>query len=277
MPKIKVNGVELNYTEYGKGKEIFVRSQSSAFSEGQISILSKFPSDYHFFMLDLARRYKSDPGDRIFDVWASDVYKFTRELGLDKFIYWGTSHGGGIGFHLALAYPEVLKGFVSEVGVPHDRSRPLPEMSNLRRRQREAGFNTPRAREVVREVLATMFTPTTDPRRLALRKKYLDDAVEKYANRPVEDTAITVGTPYPDCKTNEQLAERFKQIKVPTLLIVGAQDPQVSAEIQLTALKSIPGAKAVFFQDEGHFITMESPEKLVAEIVLFVNQLNQAK
>jgi pimeloyl-ACP methyl ester carboxylesterase len=277
MPKIRVNGVELNYVEYGQGKEIFVRSQSSAFSQGQISILSNFPPDYHFFMLDLARHYESDPGDRIFDIWSSDVYQFARELGLDKFIYWGTSHGGGIGFHLALAHPEALKGFVSEVGVPHDRSRPLPEMSTLRRRQREAGINTPGAREVVRTVLSTMFNPTSDPRRLALRNEYLDEAVEKYINRPVEDTTITVGTPFPDCKTNEQLAMRFSRIKVPTLLIVGAQDPQVSTEISLIALKNIPGAKAVFFQDEGHFITMESPEKLVPEIVLFVNQLNRSK
>ena len=277
MPKIKINNVELNYQEFGKGKEMFVRSQSGAFGGAQTSICAKFPRDYHFFLLDLSRQYTSDPGDSIFDLWASDVYQFAREMGIEKYIYWGASHGGGIGFHLALAHPEVLKGFISEVGVPHDRTKPLPEMSTLRRRQREAGNNTPEARVVVRQVLSTMFNSTTDPRRLALRQAFLDAAVETYIKRPAEDTRITVGTPYPDCKTNEQLAERFKLIKVPTLLIVGAQDPQVTADVQLTALKSIPGAKAVFFQDEGHFITMESPEKILDEIVLFVNQLNRAK
>jgi pimeloyl-ACP methyl ester carboxylesterase len=274
MPKIKINGVELNYLEYGKGKEVFVRAQSSAFSSNQDRLLSRFPPDYHFYMLDLSRQYDSDPADKIFDIWAGDVYQFSRELGLGKFIYWGASHGGGIGFHLALAHPEALKGFVSEVGVPHDRSRPLPEMSTLRRRQREAGNNTPEARVVVRQVLATMFNPTTDKRRLEIREKFLDEAVEKYMHRAPGDLSITVGTPLPDCKTNEALGKRLAQIKVPTLLIVGAQDPQVSVEVSVVALKSIPGAKAVFFQDEGHFISMESPEKLAPEIVTFVNKLN---
>lgn len=265
----------MNYQEYGKGKEVFVRAQSSAFSSNQDRLLSRFPPDYHFYMLDLSRRYDSDPGDRLFNIWAQDVYQFSRELGLGKFIYWGASHGGGIGFHLALAHPEVLKGFVSEVGVPHDRSRPLPEMSNLRRKQREAGNNTEKARIVVRAVLETMFNPTTEKRRLEIRERFLNEAVEKYVNRSPGDLSITVGTPLPDCKTNEELGRRLGQIKVPTLLIVGGQDPQVSTEVSIIALKAIPGAKAVFFQDEGHFISMESPEKLVPEIVTFVNKINK--
>ena len=36
----------------------------------------------------------------------------------------------------------------------------------------------------------------------------------------------------------------------------------------------IPGAKAVFFQDYGHGLNVESPQKVVAEIVTFINELN---
>ena len=47
--------------------------------------------------------------------------------------------------------------------------------------------------------------------------------------------------------------------------------------LSLLAAKAVPGAKAVFFQDESHMLPQESPEKVADEIKLFVTQLNRAR
>jgi hypothetical protein len=39
---------------------------------------------------------------------------------------------------------------------------------------------------------------------------------------------------------------------------------------------SISGAKAVFFQGYGHGLTYDSPEKVVREIVSFIDGVNEA-
>lgn len=40
----------------------------------------------------------------------------------------------------------------------------------------------------------------------------------------------------------------------------------------MATVKQIPGAKAVFFEDEGHLMLGENPEKVAGEIISFVNQ-----
>jgi pimeloyl-ACP methyl ester carboxylesterase len=64
----------------------------------------------------------ADLGDRWYDVWADDMYQASRAWGLERFIYTGASYGAGVGWHLALRHPDVLRGFVSVVGAPKDRT-----------------------------------------------------------------------------------------------------------------------------------------------------------
>jgi pimeloyl-ACP methyl ester carboxylesterase len=75
-------------------------------------------------------------------------------------------------------------------------------------------------------------------------------------------------------RTDEELAEVLRGIRVPVLILAAMRDGVISPESALRAARSVPGATAVLFEDEGHFIGTESPERLVREVRVFVDELN---
>ena len=80
------------------------------------------------------------------------------------------------------------------------------------------------------------------------------------------------GLAWPECKTNQELSDKFNKIHVPVLIIQGIQDHSTIPEAPFIATQSVAGAKSVYFQNEGHLIATENPGKVVDEITLFIHQ-----
>jgi pimeloyl-ACP methyl ester carboxylesterase len=278
MPKITLNGTEIYYKEYGQGKEVFVTS--SMFGAELEEPLLLLPADSRLFAVTLrgygeSTHVKEDLGSQWYPTWAADVYRFSRQLGLDKFIYCGISHGAGVGWYLALAHPEVMRAFVSIVGAPHDRAGGLS--SEARKKQVEAWGAKETIRAGMQAFAESLFlAPTTDQARLARREELKLEVIERFMSLSREEFIISPGKPFPEAKTNEDLAAVLGQIKVPTLLLCGMYDNIIPAEMSLLAARAVPGAKAVFFQNESHMLAQESPEKVADEINVFIAQLDRA-
>jgi pimeloyl-ACP methyl ester carboxylesterase len=120
---VRVPDGELEYAEYGHGACVVISAQW-AFPHGTYQQL--LTEGYRVIAITLRGYGRSMPetpdlGDGWYDRWADDVYQASRTLGVDRFVYTGSSHGAGVGWHLALSYPEVLRGFVSLAGAPKDR------------------------------------------------------------------------------------------------------------------------------------------------------------
>lgn len=279
MPIVRVNGVELYYDEYGDGNEVIVSAQMSFGKESYTKMLAEPPNGFRVFELTLRGYGRSthlpeDLGPALYSIWAGDVARFARAMGIEQFIYTGVSHGAGVGWKLALDYPEVLKAFVSIVGVPHDRKG--GDTSEARRRTVEGAADPKAFAASLRERPLVYQVPTTDPRRLERRRKAAEEAAERFASMTPEELRLNPRKPFPEAKTNEELVELvFRRIRVPTLLLCGVQDDIVSAEMSLLAAKTVPKAKAVFFQDHSHSLASEAPERVAHEIRLFVRELNE--
>jgi pimeloyl-ACP methyl ester carboxylesterase len=185
-------------------------------------------------------------------MWAEDVYQFAYSLGVSRFVYTGVSHGSGVGWNLALNHPEVLRAFIAVVGAPHDRSKP---------RVRGMGMAS-----------APMYVvPTDDPVRLRRRKAWIEASAEQAAVSG--GMPINPGKLFPELESNDLVAERLAQVRVPTLMLSGAQDDLIPAEMSLLVAKAVPHAKMVLFQDHSHTLAREAPERLISEIVVFLNEI----
>ncbi|MER6815120.1 alpha/beta hydrolase [Spirillospora sp. NPDC000708] len=274
MPLMQIADAELYYDEYGDGDEV-VLSCAMAFDPGAYpACLAAPPTGYHVYTIQ-ARGYgrsshpDEPPAQGWLDQWADDVRAFADRLGVDRFIYTGISHGGGIGWHLAARRPERLKALISVVGTPHDRDGGTASSAGRRRM-----IENRRSPGVVAEQLRIMYGPTGDPVRRAKREEQIARRVEQYLAQPERETLINQGKPFPDARTDEDLAEVLRGIRVPVLILAAMRDGVISPESALRAARSVPGAKAVLFEDEGHFIGTESPERLVREVRVFVDELN---
>lgn len=274
MPLMDVGDGELWYEEFGSGDEV-VLSCAMGFAAGAYpEVLASAPTNHHVYTIQ-ARGFgrsthpSEPPAGGWLDQWADDVCAFADRLGIERFLYTGISHGGGIGWHIARRRPERLKALISVVGTPHDRAGGT-ESSEGRRRFIEQRHDP----QVIAEILGHMAGWTDDPERIASRRERFAAAAVEAGRRPDDEANINQGKPYPEATTDEQLAEVYRGLRLPVLILAGMRDGVISPEAALRAAVNVRGAKAVFFEDEGHMIGEESPERLVREVRVFVDELN---
>lgn len=269
MAIISVNGVDVYYEERGTGTEAFI---IALHSQNELEFISLLPPEYHTFRVDLPGYGRSTnlTEFRGFKQWSEDIYTFSQKLGLDKFIYIGYSMTGQVGFQLILDHPEVIKGFIPLTSIP------IPEVSPPGAREKELmESGDTEAHEAYLEKAFLFPVATTDKIRLQRRVR---NRQERRKNVVQVNTNLTVSLEEQMLFTKEgreKTVPHLGEIRVPTLLLFGAQDWSNPLVPAITSAMSIPNAKAVFFQDYGHGLPVEGPDKLVDEIVLFVNELNR--
>jgi pimeloyl-ACP methyl ester carboxylesterase len=231
-------------------------------------------SGYHIYIVDLPGYGRSTNLNtfRGFAKWTDDLYAFTRELRINKFIYVGYSMTGLVGYQLALEHPEALKALIPIVSVPVS-SVPLPD----REEQQALESGTIEDYRAITQKALLFPVPTSDKKRLIRREQALQRGWQKTEATDREALAYMQDQILRTKEGREKMFLRLNEIKVPTLLLFGGQDWSNPITQAIISAMSIPGAKAVFFQDYGHGLTIEGPERLANEITLFVNELNNAE
>ncbi len=270
MPIVKVNGVELHYEEHGSGANVIISAQSHFTPNSYQEMLAN--EGYRVFTITLRGFGKSthvfeDLGLKWYEVWANDVKAFAEAFQIDQFVYTGVSHGAGVGWKIARMYPELLQAFISVVGAPHDRRG--GEMSEARKKTIESADNSSvKAGE-------RFMVATKDAERVKRQEEIRQFNENKFQNMKREEKLISPRKPFPEAKTNSELADMLREIHVPTLLLCACQDDIISAEISLLAAQSVPGAKAIFYQDQSHVMAREIPKQLVNDVVSYLQHTVQ--
>ena len=269
MAVISINGVDVYYEEQGTGTEVFLIVMHG---RNELEFMSLLPPEYHTFRVDLPGYGRSTnlKEFRGFKQWSEDIYNFSQRLGLDKFIYIGYSMTGIVGFQLVLDHPEVVKGFIPLTSIPIPEV-PLP--GSEEKALMESG--DAEAHEAYMEKTFLFPVSTDDKTRLQRRERNRQQRL-KNAEKTNTDLSGSLDEQILFTKEGrEKTVPRLREIRVPTLLLFGAQDWSNPLVPAITSAMSIPNAKAVFYQDYGHGLPVEGPDKIVDEIVTFVNELNK--
>ncbi|WP_276352203.1 alpha/beta fold hydrolase [Cohnella caldifontis] len=279
MPTYRTqDGADIYYESFGSGEEIVISAQQSFGGDSYQKRLAQTLPGYRVYEIQLRGYGKSthvqeDLGTGWYRIWARDVAEFARQQGISRFIYTGNSHGAGVGWRLALDYPELLKAFVSVVGAPHDRAG--GDVSPARQRTIDMADDPAALREMMDRAPAPKGYPTSSPDRLERRQRAHEDFKRFFLSMAPEELRINPRKPLPEAATNEELAELLGKVRTPTLMLAGLQDDIISAEMSLLAAKAVPYAKSVFYQDHGHSLASEAPDRVIDEIALFIAEINQ--
>ncbi|WP_326950799.1 alpha/beta hydrolase [Amycolatopsis sp. NBC_00348] len=112
---------------------------------------------------------------------------------------------------------------------------------------------------------------SSSPGRRAMVENRRDPAV---IERQFRILGGATDTPERAAIREETIAAILRTVDVPVLILAGMRDGVISPESTLRAARSVPWAKAVLFEDEGHFVTRERPERLATEVAAFLEELN---
>lgn len=275
MPVLKLKDIQLEYEEYGSGDRYLICCQQNHSRIVNWTRVLAEQEGFHTFDIIIrgygqSSRITEDLGDTWYDVWSQDALDFADAMGIDKFFYTGMSHGAGIGWYICVKAPERLRGFFGVVAGPHSKDgieTGEARMRTIRAAETQETWNR-HCDEIDRNTKPVRTADMTDEQWetvVALQK----EQVENWRKMTPEEARLNVRKPFPTQKTEEELIAHLSQIRVPTLLLGGAQDPISLPENLLRSLRAVPKSKLVLYEDCSHSLDTERVDEVVADIMGF--------
>lgn len=186
---------------------------------------------------------------------AADVVALLDALDLESAVLLGSSSGGYVAQQVALHHPHRVLGLVL-VGSPRSLQGRPPFADAVE------ALSDPVDPDWVRGFLSWFPTVQTVP------EWYIDERVRDGASIPARVRqrsleGLSTARPPTDAGT----------ITVPTLVIWGACDDLLSRDHTDSLVAAIPGARLAVYEDTGHLVTWERPDRVAADLVRFVDDL----
>ena len=260
--KIKANGIQMNYQLSGKGDDPVVvlghsLGSSLAMWDPQMEILE---ARYQVLRYDTRGHGGTDApeGAYTLDQLGDDAIGLLDALGIDVVHWVGLSMGGMIGQCLALNHADRLRSLAlcDTAAIIPDEAQPVwqERMDTARDKGMQA---------LVQETMKRWFTLPylgKNPGGVELiRKHFLDTPVLGYIGC---SEAIRV----------LNYLENLSDIKIPTLIMVGEDDPGTPVAASEAMHERIPGSRLVVLHSAAHLSNIEQAEAFNSALMGFLQK-----
>jgi 3-oxoadipate enol-lactonase len=244
MVKAQANGMSINYIVEGDGPWLTF-SHSLACNLHSWDEEARRLSD-HFKVLRFDTRghggSSAPAGAYTLDLLADDLHGLLQALGVRSTHFVGLSMGGMIGQTFALRYPDMLKSLV------------LCDTSS----RFDLDINE-RVRIVQAQGIEPMVAPTLS--------RFFSDEFRKASPDVVENVAAMIrSTPVPGylgcchAVSKIDLVARLKDIRCPTMVVVGKDDLVTPVAMAEEIHRAMPGSKLEVLPAAAHLSNLEQPE-----------------
>jgi 3-oxoadipate enol-lactonase len=265
--KANVNGIETYYEIHGKeGAPWLVFSHSLACTvrmwDGEIE---RQKDRYRVLVYDTRGHGQSaaPKGPYTLDGLADDLHGLLKHLGITQAHYCGLSMGGMIGQTFALKYPGVFQTMTLCDTTSHYPAEAQPLWAERIRIAESKGMAA-----LVQTTVERWFT--------APFRKSHPDKVARVA-------ALIESTPVPGyagcCAALPKInvTSRLKEIRTPTLVICGNDDPATPPALARVIQENIPGARLALIPQAAHLANIEQPEAFNRVLAEFLSSPASAK
>jgi pimeloyl-ACP methyl ester carboxylesterase len=252
MPKLNRDGVNIYYEVHGEGPPLILThgySSTSAMWQGQIAPLSQ---RHKLVLWDMRGHgqsdYPPDPNAYSEALTVADIAALLDEVGAGSAIVGGLSLGGYMSLAFYRAYPARVRALLIIDTGP--------------------GFKKDEAREAWnRRALDTADRLERDGLFVLKSASRERSTVE---HRDAQGLALAARGML--TQRDARVIELLPQIKVPSLIVVGADDTPFLAASDYMAAK-IPGAKKVVIPQAGHAVNIDQPQAFIDAVLPFLANL----
>ncbi|MHC2254819.1 pimeloyl-ACP methyl ester carboxylesterase [Bradyrhizobium embrapense] len=252
MAKLNRSGVDIYYEIHGSGAPLILThgySSTSAMWRGQIEALSK---RHRLILWDMRGHgqsdYPDDPDAYSEALTVGDIAALLDAAGADKAIVGGLSLGGYMSLAFHRAHPERVRALLIIDTGPGFKKDDAREVWNKRARDTGDRFDR-EGLDVLKSASAERASVThRNARGLALAARGM------LAQR------------------DARVIESLPGIKVPSLVVVGADDTPFLAASDYMAAK-IPGAQKAVIPNAGHAVNIDQSQAFIAAVLPFLDSL----
>ncbi|TAM69980.1 MAG: alpha/beta hydrolase [Microbacteriaceae bacterium] len=222
-------------------------------------LLPLLPPELRVFAMDQRGHGEADKpaAGYLLQDFADDIPAFMNEHGISTAVLVGSSSGGYVAQQVAVSMPERVAGLLL-IGAP----RTLPGKPSFA--EEVDRLTDPIDPTWVREFL------TWFPRFQRVPKWYIDDRVHDGLRMPAHvwrealKGLLTAEPP-----------TRMGTITTPTLIVWGDRDELLSYEDEQALTAAIPGSRLLIYENSGHLILWEQPERVASDLMAFVRTLER--
>jgi 3-oxoadipate enol-lactonase len=260
---VTANGISMHYTLEGPATAPVVTLSHSLATdltmwEPQARALA---ARYRVLRYDTRGHGGTDvpPGSYSLEQLADDVRALLDALEIDRTHFVGLSMGGMIGQTLALKAPRRLTSLVL-----CDTSSRVPPEAKAIWDERIGIAETQGMEPLVEPTLARWLTPPFRERRADVA-----ETVRGMIRR-------TPPGGYAGCShaiAALDLTDRLPAIKLPTLIVVGEDDPATTVAVSRVIHEQINGSQLVILKSASHLSNLEQPEAFTAAVTEFLDKL----
>jgi 3-oxoadipate enol-lactonase len=260
--KLSANGIDINYSIEGEGPWLTMSHSLACNLRMWDEEAKRLSQRYKVLRYDTRGHGGSGApaGAYTLDLLADDLHGLLQALGVRSTHFVGLSMGGMIGQTFALKYPGMFKSLAL-----CDTTSRYPAEAAGAWVERIKTVETQGMEPLVASTLERWFT---EPFR-----KARPEVVEKVA-------AMIRATPAPGyvgcCHAIPKinLTARLKEIRCPSLVIVGKDDPGTPVAMAEEIHRALPGSKLVIIPSAAHLSNLEQPDAFNQALGEFVDSAN---
>jgi 2-hydroxy-6-oxonona-2,4-dienedioate hydrolase len=190
-----------------------------------------------------------NPSDFSLEYRVRHAKAYVDTMGVSSYMVMGNSQGSYIAARIALADPYVERLVLVASGTLAPRGSAAADAQSREHAERLRAY-VPSLENSRSLTMQTLVNPENVTEEL-VRLRY---EMSTGKNREAEERRR--GTPAPKPITDE-----LQNLRIPTLLLWGAQDSGAALERSLLLLKAIPGAELHIFDRCGHWVQWDQPER----------------
>lgn len=265
--KISANGISISYSQSGESAGtpvIFLHGFpfSRKMWDSQLSFFKNL-TGFQAIAPDIRGHGASSRagGQYSVEIFVDDLFAFLDEMGFKKVILCGLSMGGYIALRAVEREPKRFKGLI----LCDTKSEPDSDEARIKRSETMKAVREKGVKVFARAFVKSIFTEKTfkkNPKAISKIRGIIE------ANSP---TAI--------CGTLLALAARtdttksLKEIRIPTLILVGEDDKLTTPENARSLQKLIKNSELHILKNAAHMSNLENPEKFNAHLLKFLKEV----
>jgi len=259
MPKIHVNGIDLNFETYGQGEPfLLIHGLGSSLRDWEKQV-PEFSKRFRVIACDVRGHGSSEkpPGPYSIPAMTEDIVAFVQALKISRMYLLGVSMGGMIAYQLAVRYPQLVKRLVVVNCTPELLIKNFKEQ--LIMWQRELIVRIIGMHKMGAVLSQRLFIK---PEQEEIRQIFVERWSENDPKAYLAAMRALVGW---------SVADQLHKLTMPVLVIAADEDYDFMGD-KAAFLDRTPNAELVIIDDSRHGTPVEHPEefnKLVLDFLIY--------
>jgi 3-oxoadipate enol-lactonase len=265
MPKVKANGITINYDQQGTGDPLILIPYLTADHTCYAFQAPDYANHFTCISLDLRGTGETDKPEGVFstELLADDVAAFMQAAGIQKAHIFGLSLGAATGMWLAAKYPDKVKSLSLHSGW----TKTDPFLKTVV----EGWQVTAKALGSVPEmVILSIFPWCLTPELYAAKPDYIQSLADFVRGRPAQ--ALAAFLQQSNAVISHDVEAQLGRITAPTQITFGRHDLVTSTRFAGGMKNNIRGSELLIFEDCAHAPIYENVEEFNQKTLEFLQR-----